>query len=120
MGKTVPSTSRMKLLWKNPNPGAASFAEQSIDLDLSPYDFLIVTAASDVTYAQAYGGYSVSVGHVGKTNAITALGNYITRRSYVADNSGISFKGAVIVNTYGSQQSNNAVCIPIEIYGVIL
>lgn len=116
----VATGAKMKLLWTNPNPGAASFNEQIISLDLSPYDFLIVSAAYDSTNATQYGGTLLSKGTVGRNNAIIAIGNFISRRSYTADASGISFNSAVVVSTYGSQQVNNGVCIPIEIYGVVL
>lgn len=106
---------KMDLLWTNPSP-TANFAAQTVSLDLSEYD-LFMLVSRDTT-----GGDTC--------NMVFALPNTTVRMFFITDsgttNRNTGYRRATISGTgvqflegyQGNSTSNNALCIPYQIYGI--
>ena len=103
-----------KLLWQNASP-TSSFANQTVNLDLSNYDSLEIEFK---TYASS-NAFHVSRHRIGVESVLTtATGGSATicsvMRIFTANASGITFSDYFDWN-YGK---NNTVCVPTKIYGI--
>lgn len=106
----------MVLLWTNPTPTAA-FGAQTISVDLSGCDFIVVAYG---TSNAADARLTHLIHEKGRTSlCISLLNNKIVYRAQngVTD-SGITFGNGASVSSYGSNNENNAVMIPVKIYGL--
>ena len=116
MGKSVPKTGWMKLLWENQNP-EASFSAQKIELDLSPYKTVLIRYR-DNTNQQSPEMLESSIHFVDNTRSlivqtIERSGN-VFRRALRANTSGIMFS-----ECFGPQDTViNTIAVPCQVYGI--
>lgn len=105
----------MKLLWENPNP-TSSFAAQTVELDLSEYDKVLVIFKSYNTQEQY-----ISV--ICKKDINTRCSylwdaSYIYLRNITPKSSGVTFGDCYYGKLLQSMATQNTGLIPIEIYGI--
>lgn len=109
-----------KLLWNNPSP-TTQFAAQTLSLDLSKYEAVIIKCSWQTNYntdtQKVYQIFNY-VPKDGATHYISSLlgtGNtvYANRRQVTVTDSGITFTDG------WSNGTNNVAIIPIEIYGYV-
>ena len=110
-------TSKKELLWTNSSP-VASFAAQTVELDLSNYDAVVVTATATTSAAEAeYGQKCTRFLLIGSGDYLESYGGtsgiVISIKPVLATTSGVEF-GATNYN--GS--TNNGRVIPYQIYGI--
>lgn len=105
-----------KLLWSNPNP-TSQFAAQTVSLDLSDYDEVEVVSkpySSDTSYFAS----RVKVGNKGMIYSQTGYGSpvriYGTQRNFTPTSTGVAFGDGLDF----SASTNNAYCVPYQIYGI--
>lgn len=104
------------LLWTNPNP-TASFAEQDINLDLSDYRFIEITALYvPVTRVEVGGGASAMQWFVGSTS--TTMGTIANARRVYAYSNKVHFMNNEQVYTGSASTVVNTNTIPLKIYGI--
>lgn len=101
----------MTLLWTNAS-FSSNFAAQTIALDLSGYDAVMITASSEAT----------SFIPVGDQGAITTWnGYYICRRTVYTSVDGVNFSSATTWSQYGNNvngaENPSWQCRPYKIYG---
>lgn len=117
----VISVSNIKELWANPNP-TSNFSSQTVTLNSSDYDFLIIIWNEHFSDAEYDNGVIVKKGKNIALNSIVASGYspyiYLQNR-YVIRNSDISytFKDCLEATPSG-RSTNNARIIPRYIYGL--
>lgn len=98
------------LLWTNPSPSAA-FAAQFVSVDLSSYDYVIITLpVEDLTEE-----ITLPVDGNNHVFGVCTVGGTGLARVGTVSTTGVNFTGAVMI---GGTTSNNAWCIPQQIYGV--
>lgn len=102
----------MKLLWENAST-ASEFAGQTISLNLSDYDVVVITASNDTS----------EIIPVGKSGAITTWnGYYISKRTVNVSTSGVQFSAVTKWTEYGtnkqSETVDNSQAKPNRIYGI--
>lgn len=99
-------------LWTNPSP-TSNFAAQTVSLDLSSYDAVIVVVAHSITGSEKNPCWLMKGDYNG--NAFTAYhtGSYIYARPANVSDTGIVFGQGARGGT-----TNNQYAIPVEIYGV--
>lgn len=120
-GMIATSSLQIDLLWTNASPTSA-FAPQSIDLNFSDYDYLIIdfnvvgqASVYDTTPHQIYmcknepGNYRVNAVH-----------NMFTTRYFVITSNGFYFNSGGYFGIYGGDTitEDNNLNIPYQIYGV--
>lgn len=123
MGLTFPGTGmQVNKLWEHPSSGY-SFSAQTVDVDLSGYDAVLVT------FMNVAGVDVIAPAVISPLNQTAALNGYynetglnaacLTTRSFTADTTGVQFSGGTIfISTQGAPHSDDNVSIPAEIYGV--
>lgn len=120
MGLTVPTTGNMTLLWTNPTP-TAQFNPQTIRLDLSGYDGVVVTGRINIETNEG-GVPSIMFDSDVRTQMIFASG-YMIRWRYASWNaSGVTFEQGK-TDTYNSGTggtTDNKWAIPTKIFGIKL
>ena len=99
-------------LWENDDP-AATFAAQTVSLDLSNYDGISILYRN-----QTDGAYHLNTGHIPKgTQGVLwygyQSGNHV-HRGFTANASGVTFNAC----QYSGGSNDNKFCIPLIIYGV--
>lgn len=109
---------QMTELWKNASP-TSTFGEQTISLDLSGYDMVLVRARLHTTTSHFCPVVMVDIGG----NKGLLCGNphaRIARRLVTAKAAGVTFEGAVYFANYGETTStaNNDYLIPVSIHGI--
>ena len=111
---------KLVLLWTNPNP-TASFSAQTVNIDLSSYDGVVIDSArNDSGYftrkviQKGYNGYSFS-------GWIQPSGFGLNCRLCRVEESGIIFNDAYVYQYAGSGSGNvlNTMHIPLKIYGYV-
>lgn len=108
----------MTLLWENPNT-SASFVAQTVTLNSADYDFLFAVVAYSGNY------YMVFMTQKGKNMqfsiAATTSGSAVTVfyrvGTYVSDTS-YSFNDCTTQNSGATRTVNNALMVPVAIYGI--
>ena len=105
----------LKLLWTNPSP-SSSFASQTISLDLSGYDFVMVVyqhwTNSDVNNS--------AFCRIGVYGRLESHDYSLAYRDYHPEATGVYFNTGILVTSYGnsSVQQNTSAVIPLRIYGI--
>ena len=99
-------------LWENDDP-AATFASQTVSLDLSNYDGISILYRN-----QADGAYHLNTGHIPKdTQGVLwygyQSGNHV-HRGFIADTDSVTFNDC----QYSGGSNDNKFCIPLIIYGI--
>lgn len=106
---------QMDLLWTNPNP-SASFSPQTISLDLSEYDMVMVSA-----YAAGPGADSFAFSFIGRNGHLFGQANTRHYRNFYVSASGVAFEAGYSADAnVGVASVNNATQIPQNIYGIKL
>jgi hypothetical protein len=123
VGKTVLSSNRV-LLWTNSSP-TAQFAPQTVNLDLSKYNFVEI-------FFRSYTGWSYSImpglvypigekcmvnGNFG-SSAEESGSIFGWERSFETKTTGIVFANAAGCPDNGAHAVRNDMAIPLKIYGV--
>ena len=107
------------VLWTNPSP-SASFASQTINLDLSKYRFVMIDCVATKDYANHLGFQTYEVG---STNCRyqASVSNKIGQRNIDRiTTTGIVFSSGYVYGSYGASPTvDNTVVIPYRIYGVL-
>lgn len=111
------NSSLLTLLWDNPRPDN-SFAAQTINIDLSAYDWFAVRAKFSLATPQDLPLYIFSVDETAK-RIFSAAGdnNRIGVRTFTYNMENMTL--AISYATYNGSTNNSSV-IPLEIYGVSL
>ena len=111
----VGAMSAWELLWTNASP-SSEFAAQTIALDLSGYDFIMVVfkhwTSNDVNNS--------AFCRIGKYGCLMSHDYTLAYREYHPETTGIYFNIGLVVSTYNSsnvEQTGSAV-IPLQIYGI--
>ena len=111
----------MKRLWTNASPTSV-FAAQTIPLNLSGYEYVLVR----YLYSTDYQGIDqIAIVKVGREAYLTFTGAvstniYLSQRTISVGSDSVAF-GAPVYKTYASTSSptaNNKYCIPVEIIGI--
>lgn len=104
----------MSLLWTNPSP-ASSFAAQTVSLDLSGYDAVVIFCRDFATSdsQSAIGSTWVLKGTTGSCIMASRASSSTGKRMATVSNTGIDFT----YNGYNGN-SDNARNVPLYIYGV--
>lgn len=101
-------------LWTNSNP-TSSFAGQSIPLDLSKYELLLII----FRWSSSDPGTLTSITKVDKSGQVMALYDEKIYRSFNTSTSGVTFNDArASSSATGSMSVSNTKCIPQVIYGI--
>lgn len=105
-------TTHTVMLWENDDP-AATFAAQTVSLDLSNYDGISILYRN-----QTDGEYHLNTGHIPKdTQGVLwygyQSGNHV-HRGFTANANGVTFNAC----QYSGGSNDNKFCIPLIIYGV--
>lgn len=111
---------QMVLLWENASP-TSDFAEQTIALDLSPYDIIAVLGDG----VHAFISHPFTAGKEGVMSNWVAWGTGLSYQhsgrvvAVSADDAGLTFgPGRLIRQNTGSVENNNSVAKPQKIYGI--
>ena len=111
----------MKSLWTNASP-TSNFAAQTISLNLSDYEYVLVR----YLYSTDYQGIDqIAIVKVGRDAYLTFTGAastniYLSQRTISVGSDSVAF-GAPVYKTYASTSkptANNKYCIPVEIIGI--
>lgn len=112
---------KMKLLWENASP-ASGFDAQTISLDLSEYQFVLIYFDTHATTGTFKGYYSSTIAKVGKPGLQCnngEAGTYIITRAFAVTTNGIEFTLAFYAKTYAGELKNTPNClVPYQIYGI--
>ena len=113
--KEVSNKLSMELLWENASP-TSEFGNTRINIDLSGFDFVDVEfrAVTTISYM------SIFRNRVGSTTNCVSdnNGGKIVSRLVISYSDRVIFQKGYIYNTYGAYTENNAVLIPVRIYGI--
>lgn len=106
---------KMDLLWTNPSP-TSSFTAQTISLDLSNYDLVLIFARRD---ASNY-NYNINtlVNRDGMVNMIGTYSSKLCTRGVTMTDSGLEFGAGFYATGYGTDTNDNNKNIPYKIYGI--
>ena len=109
---------KMTLLWSNPNPTAA-FAQQTISIDLTSYDAVVIECNTSGNTAT---GRVAQLGFVGTTARLVTAIYQIHRRLAEINTNNIVFGNNYYLPSYATanETANNSYLIPSRIYGVKL
>lgn len=122
-GKTVGNLDclRTELLWINPSP-LNEFVSQTLELDLTDYDYVMIYATLDNAIAYADRTKVTSMAKVGTTKNLifgARTADYIRGlRDYDVTETGIYFGTSNLIHNNGTTGLNNTWCTPLEIYGI--
>lgn len=112
----------MELLWENASPDS-SFSGQTISVDLSGYDFLMIeflTYVKTADYADYHGIVITRVGTKDNVSGFGETGSYFCFRGFSSNNSGITFETGRYADKYQDDElaSSNNLYVPQKIYGI--
>lgn len=111
-------------IWSNPNTSVA-FPAQTINLDLSKYDYVEVEITDNITSDS--GGIDtkgtaikqITIGKRSRLSVDTLYDSWLSFRTVVVNNNGVTFEGGGYQYLNNTERANdNRYCIPINIYGV--
>ena len=105
----------MKLLWTNPSP-TASFAAQTVSLDLSQYRFVLIFFQNQAGSNPI--NLDSTIGMVGQHLMLAQGALYIRTRTCNITATGIVFEGGVYYSSYGAAKYDDGMNIPQYIYGI--
>ena len=111
------NAARITRLWKNEDLSSA-YAAQKVELDLSEYDAVIVTAVTATTSHNVLSTLLIEIGDGAMLIGFAAA--KIAYRTFTVTATGVTFNGGYMYNTYGNttETANNSYIIPQRIYGV--
>lgn len=109
----IGAMSKWTLLWTNASP-TSSFAAQTVSLDLSGYDAVLIIYKMDT----ATGTYYSHTCPKGLTMNLVGFYNYRGRRGATMLDTGVTFGDGSGASTTGSMETNNGMCIPYQIFGI--
>jgi len=103
------------LLWTNPSP-TSSFAAQTVSLDLSGYDSVVI----DFRFNSSTGRFVRKLGRVGEEMYADMSYNYFGWRNVSVQTSGVTFTAYSYYTSYGggSASSTADAMIPVRIFGI--
>lgn len=107
-------SNRRVLLWTNPNP-TASFGPQTINLDLSDYDYVEIIAkktASETWY------FTSKIPIIAQGNLYFIESGVTFDRNCTLSSTGIQFKTGYYNLATGSLVTDNTRSVPYQIYGI--
>lgn len=109
----------MHLLWENASP-TSSFAQQTVQLDLSAYQMVFCRCRLNQTAATVVPSNYIQVGAETGAYAYGVVTGYPVRRTITATAEGVKFEEGCKYTSFGSSNvnANNTVLIPVEIYGL--
>lgn len=114
-GVITPKMDTWKLLWTNPNPNS-SFSAQTLSLDLSGYDFILVATAYYIYFAgKHYAWNLLKVDDAFTQQLMVVRESNMSSREVTVSGTGIVFGGGKI-NTSGV--TGNECAVPEFIYGI--
>jgi len=100
---------KMDLLWTNPAP-TSNFAAQTVSLDLSEYDLLLIA----ISYGLSMDSLSYNIMPIGQTANLNVIKLEAQASRFVtATTSGVTFQGGYVNNT-----ASTSAGIPCYIYGI--
>lgn len=105
----------MELLWQNPNP-TSEFAGQTITFDMSKYKAFVISARYSTDVATT--SFSLFPNDIGNDYSLWSNQYKFAVRFINITSNGIAFKGAYMVNSYGSPTNNQGCAIPVKIWGI--
>lgn len=115
-GKSIQA---IDLLWTNANPNS-SFSGQTISLNLSDYEFVVIQLKWNSSSAKAVMS-SILHTNTDEGTTIAAVYNARVYREVSITNAGIQFVDCYYAANYSAAVSvNNAYCVPYKIYGIKL
>lgn len=115
-----------ELLWENASP-TSSFAVQTISIDLSKYNFVIVEAQfassadirTQVSARTPKSSGSNTVNRIGiGTGGTSAPFMYYVYRNFTVNSAGVYFGEGYRSKSSMAEEMNNGYCVPLAIYGV--
>lgn len=116
MGKAVPETGRMKLLWENQNK-KKSFPSQTVSLDLTKYKMVLILST---WLADGWQTSNSLVTPVGANSRLTDCIQFVSYRDANVSETGVYFGDGVRYKEYDTGNvTDNGVCVPVQIYGII-
>ena len=109
----------MHLLWENASP-TSSFAQQTIQMDLSEYQMVLCQCRLNQTAATIVPSNFIRVGAESGADAYGIVTGYPVRRTIIATAEGVEFGEGCKYTSFGSSNvnANSTVLIPVEIYGL--
>lgn len=107
--------SKWSLLWENASP-TSDFAAQTIPLDLSGYDFVMVVYKHWTTENVNNSAFC----RVGQYGRLLSHDYTLAYRDYHPETTGIYFNVGLVVATYNNSNvtQNTSAVIPLQIYGI--
>lgn len=108
MGKWV-------LLWENANT-TSDFAQQTIPIDLSAYDAIVISFKISKGYAATQQVQQIVF--KGYQTTIFVIASKASWRFASPSSLGVEFSSGIIVDVYGTASNNNSFIIPCMIYGI--
>ena len=107
---------KMDLLWTNPAP-TASFAAQTVSLDLSQYDLVYIKSKRKNDNSGYYGSNFVLIDGI-QYSMVNIYGGLIEYRGFTPSESGIVFTNGSLYSTYATGSTNDSYMVPYQIYGI--
>ena len=112
----------MELLWENASPNS-NFSSQTININLSGYDFLIIeflTYVKSADYADYHRTVITRVGIKDNVSGFGETGSYFCFRGFTSNNSGITFETGHYADKYNDDdlEDSNNLYVPQKIYGI--
>ena len=107
---------KMDLLWTNPSP-SSSFAAQTVALDLSEYNLILVQFLR-ATNTTSFRGTDISIvgsASTGIIGGVDSVNSSVLSRSYESTTNGVTF---ALGRANNESSSDSAWCIPTYIYGI--
>lgn len=102
-----------ELLWEN-NITADAFETQTINIDLSKYkNFLVVFRLSSVSNVKN----SLFISEKNQKYRMSLLSGKIVYRDIIITDNGFTFEEGNMGETYGTNNTNTTVIIPLKLYG---
>ena len=104
----------MDKLWTNSDP-SQSFSSQTIPLDLTDYEFVIIQFKA----LNTSGSSTVTVGIIGEEIVLNSAMGRCRYRVTEISTSGVNFLGGYQYSTYGgTATANDSACVPVYVFGV--
>lgn len=118
MGKSIPTMGGTKMLWTNQSPGA-SFGAQTVALDLTGYDAVLVVLKNSTTtdtYASMVCVKEIQSNIVCQKESDSGV---VASRGVLPSDTGVQFLSGRITNAFaGTRRADNSYGIPYQIYGI--
>ena len=112
-GTIRPNNWQITLLWENTG-SLDSFLEQTISLDLSDYDYVMVLPITNPRYSP------VTICPINGYGRLIYADGYLEFRQFTVSQTGITFSNAQYVTQYasGNTVTANQYLVPVKIWGI--